>query len=241
MEEVYRLMFKSVKKFTQQISADEISHDNNNSIITASTPYGSNISFSSSLSSKGSSSSLINDNKKMTRKLNSFTYSQEKTPLATNRVANTSVRSENNSWKKVLNKDSNKSDSSNKNSFSNSGRTTTDSYSPARSGSSSPSNKIQTNKAQNASRSSIINNFFTPNQSSSSSSLSDSNSSNSTNFSIRPLVEGSLEYRELKRLYLEEKKAKEEWEKDYKVLKQQLAHLRSTTIRECNLFLLHWC
>ena len=69
--------------------------------------------------------------------------------------------------------------------------------------------------------------------------MNDSNSSKSTNFSIDPLIEGSLEYRELKRLYSEERKAKEEWKKDYKVLKQQLTHLQSTTIRECNIFLLH--
>ncbi|CAF1360031.1 unnamed protein product [Rotaria sordida] len=36
----------------EKISTDEISHDNNNSIITASTPSGSTVSFSSSLSSK---------------------------------------------------------------------------------------------------------------------------------------------------------------------------------------------
>ncbi|CAF3478761.1 unnamed protein product, partial [Rotaria sp. Silwood2] len=51
----------------EKISTDEISHDNNNSIITASIPSGSSISFSSSLSSKGSSSSLKSDNKKTGR------------------------------------------------------------------------------------------------------------------------------------------------------------------------------
>ncbi|CAF3815234.1 unnamed protein product [Rotaria sordida] len=106
--------------------------------------------------------------KKTSRKSNPFMHSQEETPLATNHVANASVRFEN------------RSDSSNKNSSGNSGRTTTDSYSPS-----------------SSSRSSIVNNFFTPDQAPSLS-LNDSNSSNSTNCSIHPLIEGSLEYRELK-------------------------------------------
>ena len=67
---------------------DKLNHDNNNSIITASTPSGSSISFSSS------SSSATNDNKRTRHKSDMFTHSQEKTPLAISHVANVSVRSE---------------------------------------------------------------------------------------------------------------------------------------------------
>jgi hypothetical protein len=81
-----------------------------------------------------------------------------------------------------------------------------------------------------------VNRSSTLDQASSSlSSLNNSNSSNSTTFPIHSLVEGSLEYRELKRLYLDQKTQSDEWRKDYQVLKQQLALLKSNTIRECNI------
>ena len=52
------------------------------------------------------------------------------------------------------------------------------------------------------------------------------------------LVEGSLEYRELKRMYLREKNDAEEWRKDYQIMKRQLAQLKSSTIRKFQFTLL---
>jgi len=69
-------------------------------------------------------------------------------------------------------------------------------------------------------------------QTSSSSSCIDSSNNNS--LPIHSLIEGSLEYREMKRLYVFEKQQAEDWRKDYKVLKRQLAHVKSTTIRKCS-------
>ena len=53
-------------------------------------------------------------------------------------------------------------------------------------------------------------------------------------FPIHSLVKGSLEYREMKCLYLQEKQNAEEWRKDYNVLKRQVVYLKSSTIRECS-------
>lgn len=52
------------------------------------------------------------------------------------------------------------------------------------------------------------------------------------NNAIDSMIEGSLQYREMKRLYLNEKKQSDEWRKDYKILKQQLVDLRASTIRK---------
>ncbi len=60
---------------------------------------------------------------------------------------------------------------------------------------------------------------------------------NKTTTSIDPSIEGSLEYRELKRMYLRERNQAEEWRKDYYVIKKQLAKVKETTIRKCNSFL----
>mgnify|MGYP006911093073 FL=1 len=43
---------------------------------------------------------------------------------------------------------------------------------------------------------------------------------------IDPLIESSLEYRELRRMYLYEKSQSEEWRKDYRVVKKQLDKLK---------------
>ena len=67
-------------------------------------------------------------------------------------------------------------------------------------------------------------------------SLNVSTASTTSNESVSFLVEGSLEYRELKRLYLKEKGQTEEWRKDYQILKSQMSTLRATTIRKLNLF-----
>ena len=40
-----------------------------------------------------------------------------------------------------------------------------------------------------------------------------------TAFPVHSLVKGSLEYREMKRMYLREQQQAEEWKKDYQVLK----------------------
>ena len=49
---------------------------------------------------------------------------------------------------------------------------------------------------------------------------------------VQSLIEGSLEYRELKRQYMNEKNQVDEWRKDYAMLKRQLIDLKSTTIRK---------
>lgn len=50
--------------------------------------------------------------------------------------------------------------------------------------------------------------------------------------SVQSLIEGSLEYRELKRQYMNEKNQADEWRKDYATLKRQLINLKSNTIRK---------
>ncbi|CAF3073338.1 unnamed protein product [Rotaria socialis] len=54
------------------------------------------------------------------------------------------------------------------------------------------------------------------------------------------LIEGSLEYRELKRSYLFEKKQAEEWKKDYMVLKQQFNELKSSTLPRPTAEVIEW-
>ena len=66
--------------------------------------------------------------------------------------------------------------------------------------------------------------------------MKDSTSTNKTNFPVNSLVEGSLEYREMKRMYLREQRLADEWKKDYQVLKQQLARVKASTIRKCHVF-----
>ncbi|CAF1686156.1 unnamed protein product [Rotaria magnacalcarata] len=61
-----------------------------------------------------------------------------------------------------------------------------------------------------------------------------------TTFLIHSLVEGSLEYRKMKRLYLGEKQQTEEWRKDYNVLKRQVAYLKSSTISRPTAEMLDW-
>jgi hypothetical protein len=56
--------------------------------------------------------------------------------------------------------------------------------------------------------------------------------STANNFPTHSLIEGSIEYRELKRLYMREQNQAEEWRKDYGVLKRQLVDLKATTIRK---------
>ncbi len=48
----------------------------------------------------------------------------------------------------------------------------------------------------------------------------------------RSLVEGSLEYRELKRLYNAEVKKNNDWSKDYGLLKKEFEQTRSSSIRK---------
>ena len=73
---------------------------------------------------------------------------------------------------------------------------------------------------------------------SSSTPLNDSNPIKTTS-SISASVEGSLEYREMKRLYLHEQNQAQEWRKDYYVIKKQLAKVKATTIRKYNGFFIH--
>lgn len=61
-----------------------------------------------------------------------------------------------------------------------------------------------------------------------------SNMATHDDFALDPLIEGSLQYREMKRLYVNEKKQSDEWRKDYHILKRQLAELRAKTIRKLN-------
>lgn len=60
--------------------------------------------------------------------------------------------------------------------------------------------------------------------------ISSSNAVNDS--SVDSLVEGSLEYREMKRLYTNEKRQCEKWRKHYQILKGQLMDLRKTAIRK---------
>ncbi|CAF1517721.1 unnamed protein product [Adineta ricciae] len=63
--------------------------------------------------------------------------------------------------------------------------------------------------------------------------LSSSNNllnSTASQFPSQALIEGSLEYRELKRLYVREQQQVEEWRKDYQVMKRQLADLKANSI-----------
>ena len=66
--------------------------------------------------------------------------------------------------------------------------------------------------------------------------LNQSTTSTSSSNSISSHIEGTLEYRELKRLYLKEKALAEEWRKDYAILKSQMATLKATSIRMLKFF-----
>ncbi|UJR18831.1 hypothetical protein I4U23_021959 [Adineta vaga] len=58
--------------------------------------------------------------------------------------------------------------------------------------------------------------------------------------SINSLVESSVEFREMKRLYLNEKKLCHEWRKDFQILKRQLADLRASTIPRPSADIIDW-
>ncbi|CAF2842983.1 unnamed protein product [Rotaria sp. Silwood2] len=73
-----------------------------------------------------------------------------------------------------------------------------------------------------------------------STSLVDSNASTMSKLSATSIIESSLEYRELKRLYLNEKKQADEGKKDYMVLKQQLQELKSSTLPRPTAEVLEW-
>ncbi|CAF4980346.1 unnamed protein product [Rotaria sp. Silwood1] len=73
-----------------------------------------------------------------------------------------------------------------------------------------------------------------------STSLVDSNASTTSKLSGSSMIESSLEYRELKRLYLHEKQQAEEWKKDYMVLKRQLQELRASTLPRPTAEVLEW-
>ncbi|CAF1228441.1 unnamed protein product [Rotaria magnacalcarata] len=64
--------------------------------------------------------------------------------------------------------------------------------------------------------------------------------STTARFSGQSLIEGSMEYRELKRLYLHEKKQADEWKKDYQVLKNQLNELKASTLPRPTAEALEW-
>ncbi|CAF1110826.1 unnamed protein product [Rotaria magnacalcarata] len=130
-----------------------------------------------------------------------------------------------------------KSSSPNSNSTNNLNRTS-DSYSNRVSSPSSSKNK-KTSDKNNSSRSSINNNRFTTGNQSSSSVLNTSHAVQPT-FPIHSLVEGSLEYREMKRLYLNEKQLVEDWRKDYNVLKKRVAFVKTSTIPRPTSEVLDW-
>ncbi|CAF3335981.1 unnamed protein product [Rotaria socialis] len=98
--------------------------------------------------------------------------------------------------------------------------------------SSTSSNKKKTTPGrQNSLRCSTADDVLAPNQRLSlSPSFCNAPNVSKTTFPIHSLVEGSLEYREMKRLYLGEKQQTEEWRKDCNVLKRQVAYLKSSTI-----------
>ncbi|CAF1639351.1 unnamed protein product, partial [Adineta ricciae] len=92
---------------------------------------------------------------------------------------------------------------------------------------SSITNKNSEIKTQNSIPYSMSNNQMETQRLSSSNNLSNS----ATNqFPSQALIEGSLEYRELKRLYVREQQQVEEWRKDYQVMKRQLADLKASSI-----------
>jgi hypothetical protein len=53
----------------------------------------------------------------------------------------------------------------------------------------------------------------------------------------RAIIEGSLEYRELKRLFNAERKLNQEWKKDYALLKKEFEQTSSSSIRKFHVFL----
>ncbi|UJR19819.1 hypothetical protein I4U23_022952 [Adineta vaga] len=70
--------------------------------------------------------------------------------------------------------------------------------------------------------------------------LNQSTTSTSSSNSISSHIEGTLEYRELKRLYLKEKALAEEWRKDYAILKSQMATLKATSIPRPTADVIEW-
>ncbi|CAF1421172.1 unnamed protein product [Adineta ricciae] len=70
--------------------------------------------------------------------------------------------------------------------------------------------------------------------------LNNSSTSTSSNNSHSAHIEGSLEFRELRRLYNKEKSMADEWRKDYGILKGQMATLKATTIPRPTAEVLEW-
>ncbi|CAF3774785.1 unnamed protein product [Rotaria magnacalcarata] len=202
--------------------------DDDNSQIAAYTPSGSSISFSSSSRGGG---------KENHGNLNTSLKSQRKHTQALHAITDISNNLGNKSLKKSMDTQHEKSSSPNSNSTNNLNRTS-DSYSNRVSSPSSSKNK-KTSDKNNSSRSSITNNRFTTDNQSSSSVLNTSHAVQPT-FPIHSLVEGSLEYREMKRLYLNEKQLVEDWRKDYNVLKKQVAFIKTSTIPRPTSEVLDW-
>ncbi|CAF4913588.1 unnamed protein product [Rotaria socialis] len=202
--------------------------DDDNSQIAAYTPSGSSISFSSSSRGGG---------KENHGNLNASLKSQRKHTQALHAITDISNNLGNKSLKKSMDTQHEKSSSPNSNSTNNLNRTS-DSYSNRVSSPSSSKNK-KTSDKNNSSRSSITNNRFTTDNQSSSSVLNTSHAVQPT-FPIHSLVEGSLEYREMKRLYLNEKQLVEDWRKDYNVLKKQVAFVKTSTIPRPTSEVLDW-
>ncbi|CAF1464160.1 unnamed protein product [Adineta steineri] len=215
------------KKDTQHMKdnqfGSESDHENGNNI-TTSTPTTSGTSFSSSskrlpLSQRPSSQA----NQKITTEHNasqSITLSDS---------TNGSIGSRTSSSKTTLSKGSTKANSTSIKPIDNTDRNASHSNSQVRSSSASI-NKNPIINTQNFTTSSTFNDRATSQRSSSSSSFLDLNNSRSNDFPTHSLIEGSIEYRELKRMYAREQNLVEEWRKDYQVLKTQLNYLKSNTI-----------
>ncbi|CAM4847323.1 unnamed protein product [Rotaria magnacalcarata] len=153
------------------------------------------------------SSSSTNPNKENYRISNLSLQSQGKAPRVTRIVNDVSNISGNNSSKKVLNIECEKSNSANSNS----------STTPKPTTNSNSTNTLgrTTNLNSNSSRYSTADDILAPNQQLSlSPSFCNLSNASKTAFPIHSLVEGSLEYREMKCLYLSEKQQTEEWRKD---------------------------
>ncbi|CAF1233897.1 unnamed protein product [Adineta ricciae] len=236
---------KSTKALSEITNHGRIAEDidiDTNSSISSSTPTGFNISLTSSLTQQSASPlSLSKVNERNDTTAVTSLHPKEKHTLAANTNLQSSIMSENSSQKNtsILSK---RTSLTQPNSSTNANRTSTSSFRKNISSSQcqdSQANARQNNLSQystgkNVSRVDGLSSLSSSNSSDRSSSV------NSTRCSTQSLVEGSLEYRELKRLYVDQKNLAEEWRKDYGVLKQQVDFLKSNTIPRPNADVLDW-
>ncbi|CAF0969744.1 unnamed protein product [Adineta steineri] len=213
---------KNISRHLKDKSFDDECSISNDSMITTSTPLSSTITLSSSTTSK-STALPKNKSRQVPSTTSQALQSQQRNVQSAGGSANNSITSQT----------SNRLNSSQIDTIYNANPSAASPSSQAVAPSSLSSNRRQFANTQNATQRSTSNESF-------SSDAHDPYTSTKNKSAVDSLVEGSLEYREMKRLYLSEKRLAAEWKKDYQVLKRQLANLRASTMPRPTAEVVEW-